>query len=116
MELTIRENMLKFLLQEKTFEYFSDDEIRTLLMLHRNIYKSAQEGCLLKAQDDSVKLSILNTPSNEDYWVRLAEHYEAKWLQGFDIDESGNIVEPEQPNSGDSMKSKVFTWGRSDEY
>lgn len=103
-----RKEYLMFLLQEKNFEYFDTTDLDNLLILYDNIYQCAYEGCMLKAQDDSVSLGILNTPSNENYWVRLAKHYEQKWIAGYDMDENGNHIKP------DTNKRRIV-WGRSDE-
>lgn len=100
---------LKFLLQESNFEYFDEADLMILYTSYPNIYQCAFEGCMLKAQDDSVSLGILNTPTNENYWIRLAKHYKLKWQSGYDMQEDGTHVQPEST-------SNTITWRRADEY
>lgn len=69
---------LKFNLQEKQFPYFEDSDLEFLLEEHKTVNRATYEGCLIKAQDDSVKLGPINTPSNENYWLRRARHFLAK--------------------------------------
>lgn len=66
---------LKFNLQEKQFPYFEDTELTFLLEEYGSINYATYEGCLIKAQDDSVKLGPIDTPSNENYWLRRANHF-----------------------------------------
>jgi hypothetical protein len=71
---------LKFNLQEKTFPYFDDTELLHLLEKHTvnssvDINAASYEGCLIKAQNDSLKLKNMDIPSNEKYWLRLARRY-----------------------------------------
>lgn len=101
---------LKFLLQEKNFEYFDEVDLMILYTSYENIFQCAMEGCLLKAQDDSVSLGILNTPTNQQYWLKLASHYESKWKQGYDYSEDGKLITPPKKSA-----SNVFM-GRADEY
>lgn len=70
---------LKFNLQEKQFPYFSDDDLRTLLTAYPNINQASYEGCLIKSHNDSVSLGPINTPNNEQYWLRRANHFKALW-------------------------------------
>lgn len=70
---------LKFNLQESQFPYFSDDDLNTLLSMYPNINQASYEGCLIKSSDDSVSLGPINTPSNEQYWIRRANHFKALW-------------------------------------
>jgi hypothetical protein len=67
--------LLKFNLQETQFPYFSDSELQTLLEMYPTVDEATYEGCLIKAQDDSVKLGPIDTPSNEKYWLRRAQHF-----------------------------------------
>lgn len=69
---------LKFNLQEKQFPYFDDLELQFLLESYPDINEASYEGCLIKAQNDSVSLGPINTPSNEQYWLRRAKHFRAK--------------------------------------
>lgn len=70
---------LKFNLQETQFPYFSDDDLNTLLSMYPNLNQASYEGCLIKSSDDSVSLGPINTPSNEQYWIRRANHFKALW-------------------------------------
>lgn len=90
---------LKFNLQEKQFPYFDDLELEFLLEEYKTVNKATYEGCLIKAQNDSVKLGPINTPSNENYWLRRANHFLAKARQ-------------EDRRSG---KSSSFSFQRADE-
>lgn len=71
-------SQLKFNLQERQFPYFEDEELQVLLDTYPDINEASYEGCLIKAQDDSVSLGPINTPSNEQYWIRRAKHFRAK--------------------------------------
>ena len=70
---------LKFNLQESQFPYFSDDDLNTLLTMYSNINRASYEGCLIKSSNDSVSLGPINTPNNEQYWLRRANHFKALW-------------------------------------
>ena len=72
---------LKFNLQEKQFPYFEDSELEFLLEEYTTVNKASYEGCLIKAHDDSVKLGPIDTPSNEGYWLRRAQHFLKKVKQ-----------------------------------
>ena len=67
--------ILKMNLQEKTFPYFSDSELQGLLEQYGTVKEASYQGCMMKAQDDSVKLGPINTASNEKYWLRRARMY-----------------------------------------
>lgn len=69
---------LKFNLQEKQFPYFDEDELLMLLEEFPDVNQASYEGCLIKAQDDSVSLGPINTPSNQKYWLQRARHFRAK--------------------------------------
>ena len=71
---------LKFNLQEQEFPYFSDNDLMYLLEEYEGVTEASYEGCLIKAQNDSIKLGPINTPSNEEYWLRRAEHFHLKLL------------------------------------
>lgn len=101
---------LKFLLQEKNFEYFDEADLMILYTSYDNIFQCAMEGCLLKAQDDSVSLGILNTPTNQQYWLKLAKHYETKWMQGYDYTEDEQLIKPQ------AKKSSEVVMRRADEF
>lgn len=65
-------------LQERQFPYFEDEELELLLEQYPDVNEASYEGCLIKAQNDSVSLGPINTPSNEQYWLRRAKHFRAK--------------------------------------
>lgn len=70
---------IKILIRENDEEcqYFSDDEIRYYYRKNnQDIYKTAYELLIVKAEDDSVKLpSGIEVQSKADYWLRLARKY-----------------------------------------
>lgn len=74
-------DLLKFNLQEKQFPYFDDQDLLLLLEQYPEVNEASYEGCLIKAQNDSVKLGPIDTPSNEEYWLRRAKHFRAKALK-----------------------------------
>lgn len=80
---------LKFNLQETQFPYFSDEELQFLLDKYDSVLEASYEGCLIKAQDDSVKMGPIDTPSNERYWLRRASHFKLKLRQ--ELKKSGKI-------------------------
>ena len=67
--------LLKFNLQETNFPYFSDADLQLLLDQHITVKAASYNGCMIKAQDDSVKLGPINTVSNEKYWIRRAKMF-----------------------------------------
>lgn len=71
-------DLLKFNLQETQFPYFSDEDLNNLLEMYPDINEASYEGSLIKAQDDSVSLGPINTPNNENYWLRRAKHFLSK--------------------------------------
>ena len=72
---------LKFNLQETQFPYFSDTDLTTLLEMYPNVNRASYEGCLIKSSNDSVSLGPINTPNNEQYWLRRAKHFRSLWAQ-----------------------------------
>lgn len=94
---------LKFNLQESQFPYFSDDDLNTLLTMYPNINRASYEGCLIKSSNDSVSLGPINTPNNEQYWLRRANHFKALWNR----DER---AEQRASNNGSGL-----SWKRGDE-
>lgn len=67
---------LKFNLQENNFPYFSDTDLQNLLELYGSVENASYEGCLIKSYDDSMDLgSVLSTPNNSNYWIRLANRF-----------------------------------------
>lgn len=87
--------LLKFNLQEKQFPYFSDEDLQLLLDQYEDINEATYEGCLIKAQDDSVKLGPINTPSNEQYWIRRAEHFRTK-IARLKVNASGCVARADE--------------------
>lgn len=71
-------DILMLNLQERQFQYFEDGELELLLEQYPDVNEASYEGCLIKAQNDSVSLGPINTPSNEAYWLRRAKHFRAK--------------------------------------
>ena len=71
-------DVLMFNLQEKQFPYFDDEDLELLLATYPDVNEASYEGCLIKAQDDSVKLGPINTPSNQAYWINRAKHFRTK--------------------------------------
>lgn len=67
--------MLKFNLQEETYPYFTDKQLRLLLSQYGSVRRASYEGCLIKSRDDSVSLGPINTVSNEKYWLRMAKRF-----------------------------------------
>lgn len=83
---------LKFNLQEKQFPYFDEQELNYLLEEYGTVNKASYEGCLIKAQDDSVKLGPIDTPSNEKYWLRRADHFLYKVKQDYRKKNGGSVI------------------------
>ena len=100
-ELTLIQQ-LKFNLQETQFPYFSEEELETLLSMYPGINRASYEGCLIKSSNDSVSLGPINTPSNENYWIRRANHFKSLWVKE---------EREEQRKSNESSLS----WKRADE-
>lgn len=69
--------LLKFNLQETNFPYFSDAELEIMLEQYETVKEATYQGCMIKAQNDSVKLGPINTVSNERYWLRRAKMFRA---------------------------------------
>jgi hypothetical protein len=67
--------LLKFNLQETNYPYFNDSDLQLLLDQYTTVNKASYHGCMIKAQDDSVKLGPINTVSNEKYWLRRAKMF-----------------------------------------
>lgn len=69
--------ILSFNLQEKSSPFFDEEDLQ--LLLDKNggdINKASYEGCLLKSQNDSISLSGIDIPDNENYWLRLAKKFQ----------------------------------------
>ena len=64
---------LKEYLLESDFPYFEDEELQSLLRIHNgDVAQAAFDGCMQKAQDDSIKLGPIQIQSNEKFWLRRA--------------------------------------------
>lgn len=74
-------DQLKFNLQETQFPYFSEEDLTTLISMYPNINRASYEGCLIKSSNDSVSLGPINTPNNEQYWIRRANHFKSLWVR-----------------------------------
>lgn len=76
---------LKFNLRESSAPYFTDDELITLLNrtatpddqgnLIYDVDRATYKGLIMKAEDDSIKLSGLDIPSSQKYFLRLSRLY-----------------------------------------
>lgn len=70
--------LLKVLLQESKYPRFSDDELSMFLTVNKNnVYKTASELCILKADDDqeiTVGPIKIKGPG-ADYWNNLSDKY-----------------------------------------
>ncbi len=85
-----RLRILKFNLQEKQFPYFDDEDLLLLLELYPDINRASYEGCMIKAQDDSVQIPGITTPNNEQYWLRRAYQFKRK-IKGFVTNMTGTV-------------------------
>lgn len=72
---------LKILLFESKYPYFTDEELNLFLEENKgNIYKTASELCLIKADSDN-KVTvgpITIEGAGADYWLRLSHQYSKK--------------------------------------
>ena len=73
--------LLKILLQEKKYPYFSDDELTIMLTSNQeDVYATASKLCLMKADGDK-KITVgpitIEGPG-ADYWINLSKDYEKK--------------------------------------
>lgn len=73
-------NLLKILLQEKKYPYFSDEELTTMLAANnKNVYLTASSLCVMKADNDkeiTVGPITIKGPG-ADYWNNLSTQYAA---------------------------------------
>lgn len=70
--------LLKVLLQESKYPRFSDDELSMFLTANKkNVYKTASELCILKADDDQeVTVGPIKIKGpGADYWTNLSDKY-----------------------------------------
>lgn len=73
--------LLKLLLQEKKYPYFSDEELTLLLESNNNdVYLTASKLCIMKADGDK-KITVgpitIEGPG-ADYWLNLSKDYLSK--------------------------------------
>ena len=83
---------LKILLLESKYPLFTDEELTVFLEDNENnVYKTASELCLLKADNDkSVTVGPIKIESaGSEFWLKLSEKYAEKYAE-------------EQSNSGGS--------------
>lgn len=66
---------LKFNLREKESQFFTVDELQYLLGKYGSVEAASYHGLIMKAEDDSVKLSGLDVPSSQKYFLRLARKF-----------------------------------------
>lgn len=86
---------LKILLLESKYPLFTDEELMVFLEDNgENVYKTASELCLLKADNDkSVTVGPIKIESaGSEFWLKLSEKYAEKCAE-------------EQSNSGSSGSS-----------
>ena len=95
-------DQLKFNLQESQFPYFSDEDLNTLLTMYPNVNRASYEGCLIKSNNDSVSLGPINTPNNEQYWIRRANHFKSLWYK-------------DEQEERRKSKGSWISWQRADE-
>lgn len=68
---------LRFNLQERQFPYFEEQELIMLLENNGNdVNKASKQGCIMKAQDDSINLGPLKKGSNREYWIKLSRSFD----------------------------------------
>lgn len=80
-------NKLKVLLLESKYPCFTDEELTVFLEDNAdNVYKTASELCLLKADSDkSVTVGPIKIESaGSDFWINLSVKYNRKYLEGKD--------------------------------
>lgn len=73
--------LLKLLLQEKKYPYFSDEELTLMLESNNNdVYATASKLCLMKADGDKkVKVGPIEIEGpGSEYWINLSKDYEKK--------------------------------------
>lgn len=85
---------LKLLLFESKYPYFTDEELSLFLEENEgDIYKTASELCLLKADSDS-KVTvgpITIEGAGAEYWTRLSTQYASK-IKSTNSETSGYIT------------------------
>lgn len=68
---------LKIILREKQSPFFQQEELEYYLNSNDgDIYKTAYQCFMIKAEDDSISLpGGLSLPNNRNYWIGLAQRY-----------------------------------------
>lgn len=72
--------LLKLLLQEEKYPYFTDEQLTSLLLKNNNnVYLTASDLCLIKADGDTkVTVGPITIESaGAEYWITLHERYSA---------------------------------------
>lgn len=86
---------LKILLQEAEYPAFTDEELNAFLNDNEgNVYLTASELCLIKANKDS-KITvgpITIESAGPDYWIKLSETYSIKANKSNNDTTSGYIT------------------------
>ena len=86
---------LKILLQEAEYPDFTDEELNAFLNDNEeNVYLTASELCLIKANKDS-KITvgpITIESAGPDYWIKLSETYSIKANKSNNDTTSGYIT------------------------
>lgn len=72
---------LKLRLREETAPFFSDKELEYYYKIYKNdLDLTTYNLLILKAEDDSITLpGGLSIPSNQEYWLRLAQKYKPNY-------------------------------------
>lgn len=73
--------LLKLLLQEKKYPYFSDEELTLMLEANNNdVYATSSKLCLMKADGDKkIKIGPIEIEGpGADYWINLSKEYSSK--------------------------------------
>ena len=84
---------LKILLLESKYPLFTDEELMVFLEDNgENVYKTASELCLLKADNDkSVTVGPIKIESaGSEFWLKLSEKYAKKYAEEQDNSHTSN--------------------------
>ena len=71
-------DLLKFLIMESKYPYFSDTELQSFLTLNsNNVYRTAAQLCLMKKDNEkSIKVGPISIENPDpSYWEDLADQY-----------------------------------------
>lgn len=76
---------IKMLIREKQYPAFEDDEIAFYLSKNNNnIYQTARELLLIKAEDCTLSVSGISMNDMSKYFMRLAENFKTSSFIEFD--------------------------------